>query len=208
MTNWQVFPTYHGSFDLCRRIEIPSIDVVASFTGRSNANRHTDRIQHVESYFFYRYSLKARSQVPHQKLTKKMASGLRPSHRSAALNSTSVTKRRNLRRLNSDLYRLSTFRLWRTNTQSHVSSVVLSKSGFSYTDERDKVRCDTCGLEIDSWQPGMNPRQVHMERSPQCPFVVARAELFTINGTYRFLCISALSRYVPKSTNFGSSVET
>ena len=115
-----------------------------------------------------------------------MATGRRSPHRTGALNLTSTNKRRNLRRLNPDLYRLSTFRLWRTNTQSRVSSVALSKYGFSYTDENDKVRCDTCGLEIDSWQPGMNPKQEHMERSPQCPFVLERTELFTKNGIYPF----------------------
>lgn len=86
------------------------------------------------------------------------------------------------RKIKPELYRLSTFRSWRDNTQCNVSAVVLSQVGFSYTGKGDRVRCDTCSLEIDSWKTGMDPKQEHMERSPQCPFVLKEHELFTKNG--------------------------
>ena len=86
------------------------------------------------------------------------------------------------RKIKPELYRLSTFRSWRDNTQCNVSAVVLSQVGFTYTGKDDRVRCDTCGLEIDSWKTGMDPKQEHMERSPLCPFVLKEHELFTKNG--------------------------
>lgn len=87
-----------------------------------------------------------------------------------------------IRRSKPDLYRLATFRLWKTNTQSNVSPALLAKVGFQYTGKGDKVRCDACGLEVDSWKTGMDPKQEHMERSPNCSFVLNQQEIFSKNG--------------------------
>lgn len=90
---------------------------------------------------------------------------------------------RQFRRTKPDLIRLATFRPWRTNTQCNVSPALLSKVGFSYTGKGDCVKCDACNLQIDSWKPGMDPVHEHMERSPQCPFVLKQSELFARKGT-------------------------
>lgn len=92
--------------------------------------------------------------------------------------------RNSLRRPKSDLYRLATFRQWRSNTNMRISAAVLAKVGFSYTGESDRVRCETCKLEIDRWMPGMDPKEEHMTRSPQCPFVKDQTELFSKNGIF------------------------
>lgn len=99
-------------------------------------------------------------------------------------NSSAPIRARFLRRLKPDLCRLATFRSWKTNTQSNVSPVLLSKVGFSYSGKNDKVRCEYCELEIDNWKSGMDPKQEHMERRPQCPFVLNQQEIFSRNGIY------------------------
>ena len=116
-----------------------------------------------------------------------MAIGLQSIQSSVSSNSSNRTVLRQLRRSKPDLCRLATFRQWKANTQCNVSPAVLSKVGFSYTGKGDRVRCDTCELEIDSWKSGMDPKQEHMERSPECPFVKNQAELFSKNGIISFL---------------------
>ncbi|CAF2535827.1 unnamed protein product [Rotaria sp. Silwood2] len=44
-------------------------------------------------------------------------------------------------------------------------------AGFSYTGDGDTVRCDKCQLEVSEWTQDMEPKLVHAERSPNCPFV-------------------------------------
>jgi baculoviral IAP repeat-containing protein 2/3 len=107
-----------------------------------------------------------------------MAIGLQSIKQNIPSNSSNRTTLRQIRRTKPDLYRLATFKQWKTNTECNVSPAVLSKVGFLYTGKGDKVRCDACDLEIDSWKPGMDPKQEHMERSPQCPFVLAQHEMF------------------------------
>lgn len=119
-------------------------------------------------------------QLP-EKLTKKMAIGHQSAQQKSSSRSTNRTNRPT-RRVKSDLYRLSTFREWRANTDCRVSSAVLSKVGFTYTGKGDLVRCETCGLEIDSWKTGMDPKQEHLERSPQCEFVLNERDLFSKTG--------------------------
>jgi hypothetical protein len=108
-----------------------------------------------------------------------MAVGLHRTNHSVSSNQTVL---RHLRRSKPDLCRLATFRQWKTNTESNISPALLAKVGFYYTGKGDNVRCDVCQLEIDSWKPGMDPKQEHMERSPQCPFVLAERDIFSKNG--------------------------
>ena len=92
------------------------------------------------------------------------------------------TFERNLRRAKPELYRLSTYRPWRSNTHSHLSPAILSKAGFSYTGKADRVKCETCDLEIESWTTDMDPIQEHMEQRPNCPYVVSRKDFFVKKG--------------------------
>ncbi|CAF1499537.1 unnamed protein product [Adineta steineri] len=111
-----------------------------------------------------------------------MAIGIQSIREVLSSSSANQTALRSLRRLKPDLCRLATFRQWRTNTQCNISPALLSKVGFSYTGKGDKVRCEICKLEIESWTSGMDPKQEHMERSPQCPFVTSETEIFSKNG--------------------------
>ena len=99
---------------------------------------------------------------------------------------------RPLRRAKPDLYRLASFRSWKENTQCIISPAVLAKVGFSYTGKGDKVRCEECSLEIDSWKPGMDPKQEHMDRRPQCSFVLKEQHIFTKNGILIFKLIRVM----------------
>jgi len=110
-----------------------------------------------------------------------MAIGIRSANHNNPSNANNRTSLRHLHRHKPDLCRLATFRQWKTNTESNVSPALLAKVGFSYTGKGDKVRCDACGIEIDSWKPGMDPKQEHMERSPQCSFVLSQSEIFSKN---------------------------
>ncbi|CAF3641548.1 unnamed protein product [Rotaria sp. Silwood1] len=47
----------------------------------------------------------------------------------------------------------------------------LSAAGFSYTNQGDTVRCETCGLEVSNWDASMIPFIIHAQRSPSCQFV-------------------------------------
>ncbi|CAF2371742.1 unnamed protein product [Rotaria sp. Silwood2] len=110
-----------------------------------------------------------------------MAVGIHSINQNVSSNSTNRTVLRLQRRVKPDLCRLATFRQWKTNTQSNVSPAVLAKVGFSYTGKGDKVRCDACGLEIDNWKTGMDPKQEHMKRRPECQFVLDQHEIFSKN---------------------------
>jgi hypothetical protein len=117
-----------------------------------------------------------------------MAIARQPVNQNASFSSSNRTVLRQIRRTKPDLCRLATFRTWKTNTECNVSPALMAKVGFSYTGKGDKVRCDACGLEIDSWKPGMDPKQEHMERSSQCPFVLDQREIFSKNGILALFC--------------------
>ncbi|OCT96132.1 baculoviral IAP repeat containing 2 L homeolog isoform X1 [Xenopus laevis] len=68
-----------------------------------------------------------------------------------------------------ELYRLSTFCTFPTNTQ--VSERNLAKAGFYYTGSDDKVKCFTCGLMLDNWKKGDNAFEKHKKLYPSCSFI-------------------------------------
>ncbi|CAF0976949.1 unnamed protein product, partial [Rotaria sordida] len=123
-----------------------------------------------------------------------MAVGIHRMKHSISSNSTNRTASRLARRVKPDLCRLATFRQWRTNTQSNVSPAVLAKVGFSYTGKGDKVQCDACGLEIDNWKTGMDPKQEHINRRPDCPFVLDQHEIFSKNDQSVSIIKSPIAR--------------
>lgn len=119
---------------------------------------------------------------PHQNSQKKMASVIESKNHNHILKGFYPHILRQIRRTKPDLCRLASFKTWKTNTNCIISPAVLAKVGFYYTGKGDLVRCESCNIEIDSWKPGMDPKQEHMERSPQCPFVLDQQELFSKNG--------------------------
>ncbi|KFU90945.1 Inhibitor of apoptosis protein [Chaetura pelagica] len=71
--------------------------------------------------------------------------------------------------LSCELYRISTFSAFPINVP--VSERSLARAGFYYTGVQDKVKCFSCGLTLDSWQPGDNPMEKHKQLYPSCSFV-------------------------------------
>lgn len=71
--------------------------------------------------------------------------------------------------LSCELYRMSTFSTFPTNTP--VSERSLARAGFYYTGVQDKVKCFSCGLTLDNWQPGDNAMEKHKQLYPSCTFV-------------------------------------
>jgi hypothetical protein len=75
-----------------------------------------------------------------------------------------------------------TFGSWKENGREQLTKEFLAKMGFAYTGRGDQVKCHSCQLEIDSWTSKMNPRDEHIKRSPDCPFVSDQRELFSETG--------------------------
>ncbi|NWW04492.1 BIR protein, partial [Oreocharis arfaki] len=71
--------------------------------------------------------------------------------------------------LSCELYRMSTFSTFPMNTP--VSERSLARAGFYYTGVQDKVKCFSCGLTLDNWQPGDNAIEKHKQLYPSCSFV-------------------------------------
>ncbi|XP_041343123.1 inhibitor of apoptosis protein-like [Pyrgilauda ruficollis] len=71
--------------------------------------------------------------------------------------------------LSCELYRMSTFSTFPTNTP--LSERSLARAGFYYTGVQDKVKCFSCGLTLDNWQPGDNAMEKHKQLYPSCSFV-------------------------------------
>ncbi|NWZ10203.1 BIR protein, partial [Agelaius phoeniceus] len=71
--------------------------------------------------------------------------------------------------LSCELYRMSTFSTFPMNTP--VSERSLARAGFYYMGVQDKVKCFSCGLTLDNWQPGDNAMEKHKQLYPSCTFV-------------------------------------
>jgi baculoviral IAP repeat-containing protein 7/8 len=64
--------------------------------------------------------------------------------------------------------RRASFRDW----PSHVSSFDLSRAGFYYSGESDRVKCAFCQLRVQNWSTCSEPMTVHRRMSPTCPFIL------------------------------------
>jgi len=73
--------------------------------------------------------------------------------------------------LDDELTRLASYVNW--PAAAAVWPSALSRHGFAYEGSGDATRCVSCGVVVDNWQRGDQPRHVHRTRSPTCPFVVA-----------------------------------
>lgn len=133
-----------------------------------------------------------------------MAAAVQGKNQNSTSKTSTGTILRQIRRTKPDLYRLATFKAWKDNTQNIISPAVLAKVGFSYTGKDDCVKCESCNLEIDSWKPGMDPKQEHIERSPQCSFVLSQEELFSRNDQSGISTNSSvIAKHVQNSDNRG-----
>ncbi|NWH93382.1 BIR protein, partial [Aegithalos caudatus] len=94
--------------------------------------------------------------------------------------------------LSCELYRMSTFSTFPTNAP--VSERSLARAGFYYTGVQDKVKCFSCGLTLDNWQPGDNAMEKHKQLYPSCSFV---QRMLSVNN----LGLSSRSAFSPSVAN-------
>jgi baculoviral IAP repeat-containing protein 5 len=80
--------------------------------------------------------------------------------------------------------RLDTFRDWPFQSDCNCTPSAMVEAGFYYcpTDVTpDQVRCFTCGLELESWEPQDVPWDQHATHSEKCPWVEMKPK--ELNGT-------------------------
>ena len=65
--------------------------------------------------------------------------------------------------------RLGTFTIWSLNISP--SPEALSRAGFSYTQEKDKVKCHVCGGKLYNWKENDDPVIEHLRYFPDCTFL-------------------------------------
>ncbi|XP_069131314.1 baculoviral IAP repeat-containing protein 7-like isoform X1 [Argopecten irradians] len=53
---------------------------------------------------------------------------------------------------------------------SLVSCMTLAEAGFHYDGHDDAVVCRQCGLKYSGWKKEDDPREIHLNKSPKCPF--------------------------------------
>ncbi|XP_062600081.1 baculoviral IAP repeat-containing protein 3-like [Saccostrea cucullata] len=74
-----------------------------------------------------------------------------------------------LHSMNMEIIRVATFSSF--PRASSVSTIRLAKEGFYYTGKEDTVVCFACGQQRHGWEPADNPREIHQQISPNCPFL-------------------------------------
>lgn len=84
-------------------------------------------------------------------------------------------ERKNLVNMENYYDRLQTFDFsWPWNEKSHpfCTPESLAQCGFyhveSFTQNKDRVICYSCGIDLCNWQPSDNPKEAHRKFSPQC----------------------------------------
>ncbi|OCT58935.1 hypothetical protein XELAEV_18001424mg [Xenopus laevis] len=79
---------------------------------------------------------------------------------------------------------------------------LLSQAGFYYVGPGDRVRCFSCGGELENWEYWDVPLTRHQRSFPDCPYVLElRAEMSPIIGQYQYQFKKRLSPTVPSSSN-------
>ncbi|KAK3095682.1 hypothetical protein FSP39_017542 [Pinctada imbricata] len=100
--------------------------------------------------------------------------------------------------------RLSTYRGW--PSQMKQTPEILTKSGFFYLGEGDKVKCFYCGGILWDWEEGDDPWEEHAKWFPDCPWLkMAKGDNY-INRIQQVSFIHAYEKLLPKhvmSNNFG-----
>nr|XP_022288096.1 baculoviral IAP repeat-containing protein 3-like [Crassostrea virginica]XP_022288097.1 baculoviral IAP repeat-containing protein 3-like [Crassostrea virginica]XP_022288098.1 baculoviral IAP repeat-containing protein 3-like [Crassostrea virginica] len=77
-----------------------------------------------------------------------------------------------LHSMNLELIRLETFKNFPASRT--ISTIKLAKEGFYYSGHDDQVTCFSCGFEKSGWRVNDDPREIHRQQSPNCPFIQAQ----------------------------------
>ncbi|XP_064574570.1 baculoviral IAP repeat-containing protein 2 [Zonotrichia leucophrys gambelii] len=99
--------------------------------------------------------------------------------------------------LSCELYRMSTFSTFPMNTP--VSERSLARAGFYYTGVQDKVKCFSCGLTLDNWQPGDNAMEKHKQLYPSCTFVQRMLSVTNVGLSSRSAFPHSVANSLPPS---------
>lgn len=67
--------------------------------------------------------------------------------------------------------RRNSFKNW---PKPEINSNLLAQTGFFYLGIKDKVKCNFCGIIVESWKPEDNILQDHREYSPRCPLITGQ----------------------------------
>ena len=78
--------------------------------------------------------------------------------------------------------RLQSYSRWPKD--HHKTPDELFPAGFYYTGVADKVRCYSCGVELNRWEPNDIPWVEHARFSPTCEFLRAKKTEFFIDQVY------------------------
>nr|XP_022288103.1 baculoviral IAP repeat-containing protein 3-like isoform X2 [Crassostrea virginica]XP_022288104.1 baculoviral IAP repeat-containing protein 3-like isoform X2 [Crassostrea virginica] len=78
-----------------------------------------------------------------------------------------------LHSMNLELIRLETFKNFPASRT--ISTIKLAKEGFYYSGHDDQVTCFSCGFEKSGWRVNDDPREIHRQQSPNCPFIQAQS---------------------------------
>ncbi|NXF94965.1 BIR protein, partial [Eubucco bourcierii] len=104
--------------------------------------------------------------------------------------------------LSCELYRMSTFSTFPRNVP--VSERSLARAGFYYTGVQDKVKCFSCGLTLDNWQPGDNAMEKHKQLYPNCSFVQSKPSVNNLGLSSRSACSPLVANNLSPSLHFGT----
>ena len=78
-----------------------------------------------------------------------------------------------LHSMNLELIRLETFKNFPASRT--ISTIKLAKEGFYYSGHDDQVTCFSCEFEKSGWRVNDDPREIHRQQSPNCPFIQAQS---------------------------------
>jgi baculoviral IAP repeat-containing protein 2/3 len=78
------------------------------------------------------------------------------------------------------------------NKQGVYSVSFMSAVGFKYIGSGDTTLCEECKLKVSNWTVDMNPLVVHVEKSPNCPFIQSLRSSLLVNSHSSSLSTTAI----------------
>jgi hypothetical protein len=81
-----------------------------------------------------------------------------------------------------ELRRLSSFQSLKEILHPSLCKGLLAKLGLYYSKIENKIKCEACDFEIDSSLLNINILDLHMEKNPECQFVLNHRNLCPKTG--------------------------
>jgi len=83
--------------------------------------------------------------------------------------------------MQSEIFRLSSYVQWPTNAK--IGPSMLARSGFVYSGHGECCVCFQCKLTVEHWQDADIPDNIHLQRSPNCSFIIDKCKNRIGNNT-------------------------